>query len=284
MMSVPRNVRISVASFLLASTIASQATNAADLPSLAPPPMPVAAPEAVLAESGWYLRGDFTESFFDAPRDDTPPDPKDPGMPPLVGLRLSDAPGYGGGVGYRVNDWLRFDLTIDQRSPSRFAAYSSRSNFVTGYNVEAGKLNVLTGLANVYADLGTWWGLTPYIGGGVGFADKGFRANYTQTTCLLEACDGTPGTGPRTAAFRPNRSVSSFAWALTAGVSYRIGLGLSVDAAYRYVDLGKAKSGIDEYGQGTRLKDLAANEFRIGLRYQFGNTLFPAIASNPYGN
>ena len=283
-MSVPRNIRMTGASVLLASFMVPQAARSADLPSFAPPPVPVVAAEVPPLASGWYLRGDFTESFFDRPRDDTPPDPSDPGMPPLVGLRLSKEPGYGGGVGYRFNEWLRFDLTIDQRAPTRFAAYSSRSNFVTGYNIEAGKIDVLTGLANVYADLGTWWGFTPYIGGGVGFADKGFHGNYTQTTCLLEACDGTPGTGPRTAVSRPNRSVSNFAWALTAGVSYKISLGLSVDAAYRYVDLGKAKSGLDDYAQGTRLKDLVSNEFRIGLRYQFGNDLFASVPANAYGN
>lgn len=257
------------------------AAAAADLPPLPPPPVQ-AAPVAI--GSGWYLRGDFTQSWQNNPRDATRPDPNDPGMPPLVGLRLSSEGGYGGGIGYQINPWLRVDATIDQRTASSFRGYSSRSIFETGYNLEAGKLSVLTGLVNVYADLGSWYGFTPYVGAGIGFADKRMSRNYTQTTCLIEGCDGLDGDGPREPAFRANRSVASFAWALTAGLSYEIGAGVSVDAAYRYIDLGRAKSGVDLYGGSTRLKDLSASEFRVGLRYRFADGLMPLGASPAYGN
>jgi len=264
--------------------LASPAAAADLLPSA---PLPVAAPPETIG-GGWYLRGDFTESFFERPVDATLADPADPGLPPLVGLRLSRESGYGGGIGYHVNEWLRLDATVDQRGPARFSAYSSRSNFVTGSNIEAGRLDVLTALVNVYADLGTWWGLTPYLGVGIGVADKRMHGNYSQTTCIEEGCDGLAGTGPRDPAFRPNRSVASLAWALTAGASYRLGAGFSLDAAYRYVDLGRAKSGIDAFGGSSRFKELAANEVRVGLRYDFGGTplgqLLPAPHADPYGN
>ncbi|WP_342150163.1 outer membrane protein [Methylorubrum sp. SB2] len=269
--------RLTLAATVLACAVPSLA-GAADL--LPPPP---AAPPVEIG-SGWYLRGDFTQSWYAHPKDAVRPDPTDPGLPPMVGIRMSPEGGYGGGIGYRIFPWLRVDATIDQRGSSDFRGYSSRSNFVTGYNVEAGKIDVLTGLVNVYADLGTWYGFTPYIGGGIGFADKGFRRNYTQTTCILDGCDGRPGTGPREAVPRANYALTSFAWALTAGVSYDIGAGFTLDASYRYVDLGRAKSGLDAYGYGTRVKDLAANEFRIGLRYNFSNLFVPGLANNPYGN
>lgn len=257
---------------------------------LLPPPPPEPAPAAV--GSGWYLRADLTEAAYGRPADDTRPDANDPGRPPLVGLRLGDGVGYGGGVGYRVNPWLRLDATIDQREPGRYRALSSRSNFAAGYNVEAAQVSALTGLVNVYADLGTWWGLTPYVGGGVGFSDVGLARAHTRTTCLVEACDGAEGTGARTAVRRPNRALASLAWALTAGASYALGGGFSLDAAYRYVDLGNAKSGLDAYNAGTRLKDLAANEFRLGLRYDLGDRFgsLPSLPSlvgvggNAYGN
>jgi opacity protein-like surface antigen len=273
---------MSAAALGLAGPLAAGVASAADLLRYSREPVAVAAPGPV--ESGWYLRLDATVSQSGGPKDATPADPADPGLPPLVGLRLGDAAGYGGGVGYRINEWLRVDATIDQRTPARFRTYSSRSNFVTGYNIEAGDLDTLTGLVNVYADLGTWWGLTPYLGAGIGFADNAFRRNYTQTTCILEACDGSPGTGARTAVSRPNHTLPTFAWSLTGGVSYRLMAGLSLDAAYRYVDLGEAKSGVDLYGGSTRLKDLTANEVRIGLRYQFAGGLLPALRQNPYGN
>ncbi|GAA0251235.1 hypothetical protein LNAOJCKE_3899 [Methylorubrum aminovorans] len=259
----------------------SGSASAADLLPPPPPPPPVVEPVAI--GSGWYLRGDFTQSWYEHPRDDAIPDPSDPGMPPLVGLRLSSEAGYGGGIGYQINPWLRVDATIDQRGASSFRGYSSRSVFQTGYNLEAGKVDVLTGLVNVYADIGTWYGFTPYVGAGVGFADKRMSRNYTQTTCLIDGCDGAAGTGSRDAAFRANHSVTTFAWALTAGVSYDIGAGFSLDAAYRYINLGKIRSGLDEYGGLTRVKDLAANEFRVGMRYRFADGFLPSAARD-FGN
>ncbi|MDP4021653.1 outer membrane beta-barrel protein [Methylobacterium sp. NEAU 140] len=254
---------------------------AADL--LPPPPPPVVVAQPV--GTGWYLRGDFTRTFFDAPSDGLRPDTYDPDRPALVGLRLNDTSGGGGGVGYHVTPWLRLDVTIDQRASSRFAGFSSRSAFATGGNIETGRADVLTGLFNAYADLGTWWGLTPYVGAGIGFSDTHVNGAFTQTACAVDACDGAPGIGPRIAVLRPSRSVASFAYALTAGVSFAVGYGFSIDAAYRYVGLGPIKTGADSYGYATRLKDIAANEFRIGLRYDipgFGDVV--RVGSNPYGN
>jgi opacity protein-like surface antigen len=283
---VAYRLRVATAALVLAGGgLLAGPARAADLlrPALADPvPLPVE------VGAGWYLRADFTESLYARPRDNTRPDPNDPGLPPLVGLRLSETGGFGGGIGYRINPWLRVDATIDQRGAGAIRAYSSRSNFVTGANLEAGRLDALTGLVNVYADLGTWWGATPYVGAGIGVSDVGISRNYTQTTCFVEACDGAPGLGPRLAVGRPNRSVASFAWALTGGVSYALGAGVSLDASYRYVDLGKAKSGTDPYGGSTRLKDLAANEIRLGLRYEFaglpGVPSLIGVGANPYGN
>lgn len=266
---------------LLAAVLVAGEVRAADL---LPPPPPPAAP-SVDVGSGWYLRGDYTHASYADPKDATPADPTDPGLPPMVGLRLSDAHGYGGGIGYRFTPWLRVDATIDQREPARFQGFSSRSNFATGGNLETGKASVLTGLVNVYADLGTWWGLTPYVGAGIGMADVQSAHAFTQTACYLPACDGGPGTGPRNRVGRPAHGVASLAYALTAGASYDLGQGLSLDAAYRYVELGKLKTGADSFGDGTRLKDLAVNEFRIGLRYDLaGLPNAMGVGSGPYGN
>ncbi|MCE4223772.1 porin family protein [Methylobacterium sp. C25] len=268
------------AGLVLAAPLSVQSAGAADLLRHAPVPEEIVAPQPV--GSGWYLRVDATASDFGKPRDATPPSPS---LPPYLDLRLSSEAGYGGGVGYRVNEWLRIDATIDQRTPSRFHALSSGSNFAYGYNIEAGDVDVLTGLVNVYADLGTWWGLTPYLGGGIGFADNSFHGNYTQTTCTSATnCDGNPTIGPRTPVSRPDHGFTSLAWSLTAGVSYQLMAGLSLDAAYRYVDLGGVKSGLDSSGYSTRLKDLTSNEVRVGLRYQFAGGVLPMISQNPYGN
>ncbi|GJD49499.1 hypothetical protein OPKNFCMD_2230 [Methylobacterium crusticola] len=250
---------------------------AADL--LPPPPPPPAAPVEI--GGGWYLRGDFTASDFRHPKDDTLPGTDGA---KLVGFRLSDTDGYGGGVGYRFNSFLRADITVDARTRSRFRDYSSRTLFTEGFNTEAGKLDVLTGLFNVYADLGTWWGFTPYVGAGVGFASKRFHDAWTGTTCFTTTCGDTQpiyAIGPQGYDARSSHTALSLAWAAMAGLSYEIGAGVSIDASYRYLEIGKARTGFDVYTQNTRIKDIAANEFRVGLRWAFGNGFaLPGLGSS----
>jgi opacity protein-like surface antigen len=246
---------------------------------LLPPPPPMPVPEApVPVGSGWYLRGDFTASDFRNPKDDTLPGT--PGAK-ILGRRLSSTEGYGGGVGYRFNSYLRADVTVDARSRSRFRDYSSRTLFKEGYNEEAGKLDVVTGLFNVYADLGTWYGVTPYVGAGVGFADKTFRDGWTQTTCTTATCGDTQPTytiGPQGFDARKSHGATTLAWAAMAGLSYEIGAGVSIDASYRYLEVGKARSDFDAYGFNTRVKDIRANEVRVGLRWAFGAAPFAGLA------
>lgn len=262
-------------------------TGAGQAADLLPPPPPEVAPVAI--GEGWYLRVDATVADYARPRDATVPPADGTVLNPLTRMNLDTAPGYGGGIGYRITPWLRVDATVDQRLGARYRSYSSGSGFTTGYNVEAGDIDVLTGLVTAYADLGTWWGLTPYLGAGVGFADAGFGRAYTQTTCLAAFCDNNPGTGPREAVRRPSRSVTSLAWTLTGGVAYALGHGLSLDTSYRYVDLGRAKTGADAFGFDSRLKDLASHEVRVGLRYSFADGPGPMAAlslprwnRNPY--
>ncbi|MFE1598468.1 outer membrane protein [Methylobacterium sp. ID0610] len=267
------------AAALGAVLVAASPAGAADLLPPAPP-LPAPAP-AVEIGTGWYLRGDYTASDFRRPGDDTLPGT--PGAK-LVDLRLSSTDGYGGGIGYRFNSFLRADFTIDARTASRFHDYSSRTNFVEGYNEEAGKLDVLTGLFNVYADLGTWWGFTPYVGAGIGFAEKRFHNAWTRTTCTTVTCGDTQpiyAIGPQTTDARANHSVTTFAWAAMAGLSYEVAYGVSIDASYRYLDIGKARTGFDAYGYNTRLKDVTANEFRIGLRWAFGGLPFAGAGGLP---
>jgi opacity protein-like surface antigen len=59
-----------------------------------------------------------------------------------------------------------------------------------------------------------------------------------------------------------------------AGVGYQITDRMTVDFGYRYLDMGKAESGtIDSAGftnPRVRIDDLAAHEFKVGIRYSFG--------------
>ena len=260
-------MRISVC--LLGAVVMVPATvivaRSADLvaPALAGPA--IAAPDVA---SGWYLRGGIGYVDYVPGKEDT--SHKVAGSA-LVGLKTREAFSIGAGVGYRFNEFLRFDVTADYRSRSKFVDRSSRTNFAQGFNEETGKFGTSSALANAYFDLGTWHGLTPYVGVGVGVANQGFQRFFSETTCTTVAC-GDPAVVHAIGRqgdyiFRPNRTGTTLAWALMAGVSADLGRGLSLDASYRYLNAGKAQSGVDAFGFDTRLKSVKSQEARIGLRW-----------------
>ncbi len=114
-------------------------------------------------------------------------------------MNLDTAPGYGGGHRLPDHPWLRVDATVDQSLGARYRAYSSGSASPPATNVEAGDIDVLTGLVTAYADLGTWWGLTPYLGAGVGFADaglhRGLHADHLPRRVLRQQSGHGPARG-----------------------------------------------------------------------------------------
>jgi hypothetical protein len=61
---------------------------------------------------------------------------------------------------------------------------------------------------------------------------------------------------------RAHRAVRSM---VTAHARCRRRSSATVDASYRYLNAGKARSGFDAFAQNTRIKDITANEFRVGM-------------------
>jgi opacity protein-like surface antigen len=194
--------------------------------------------------SGWYIRGDIgyrlnsfdgSSTFFNDP---------------MSSSSINDTAVFGGGGGYKAG-WFRADLTVD---------YSGRATFqgdVAG--LPAGnqpglstKIEMVTTLANMYVDLGTWSGFTPYVGAGVGGAFMRTVEFYDYGSLVMP---------------QEKQGTWNFAWAATAGLSYKIGVNLLVDASYRYLSLGDAVTAVNATGNQLTVKDLTAQEFRIGLRY-----------------
>lgn len=112
-------------------------------------------------------------------------------------------------------------------------------------------------MANVYYDfdLGSDW--TPYVGAGIGYArvKADNQVSYANETSSL------------------SKSSGNFAWNLTAGITYDMTENLSIDASYRYMDYGKAKtSGNLEFGaQKYRAHSdskVRSNELNLGIRYR----------------
>jgi opacity protein-like surface antigen len=114
---------------------------------------------------------------------------------------------------------------------------------------------------NGYKDLGSFGGITPYIGAGVGVAyNQMSEVNFTDNPYLLNRIQGD--------------SRLSLAWSLMAGIGYQVSDRAILDLGYRYMDYGKANSGridnTNNINPAVRISDISAHEVKVGLRYHFG--------------
>ncbi|MDD7911924.1 porin family protein [Pseudovibrio exalbescens] len=244
-----------VVSFSLFSLVAGSAI-AADLPEPVIEHVPVI-PAA--SSSGWYLRGDIGYKIYKAPKT-TYSDSI------IFEGEEQDPTGIiGAGVGYRFNEHLRTDVTVDYEWPSDFdGRVDCLTNCGTGpgiaQSVETASLDVWTILWNVYADLGNYRGFTPYVGAGIG-------ASYVSYDDIRYVNPNGAEGG------YPSDGKWNFSWAAMAGVGYAITPSWHLDAGYRYLWIGDGKSanfssnGVNDH---IKYEDLAAHEFRVGLRYEFG--------------
>jgi len=264
-------VSVKVASVAGAVAFFATVAHAADMPGL-PPIYPPPIEEYVA--SGWYLRGDIgmtnqsvkkmhhvSEGFFSETFD-------------YRGKSFDSSPLFGIGIGYQFNNWLRFDVTAEYRGRANLHAVAigdqgSVNNF-------QGSKSEFTTLANAYLDLGTWWHLTPFVGAGIGGSYN--RIHDFFDTCGAPACSGqltgiSDGTG----------SKFSFAWALHAGLAYQVTPGLTIELAYRYINLGDAQSGnfhnidplLSVHPGPFQFKDLTSHDLKLGVRWMLEPPLQP---------
>src|SRR6187455_1907516 len=217
---------VKVASVAGAVALLATVANAADMPSLPPVYMP---PVEEFAPSGWYLRGDIGmtnqqfkglhQRLYDVPGTTVE----------AVGMGWDSSMLFGLGVGYKFNDWFRADITGEYRGKSNFHGSDHVTTATTnGVDNYSGSKSEWVFMANAYVDLGTWWCLTPYVGLGLGMANikiSGFRD------------DGFNNLGQSTA-YADDASKWNFAWAVHAGVSYKVNQSMAIDFGYRYIDMG----------------------------------------------
>jgi opacity protein-like surface antigen len=261
----------SVKSFIAAGAVSllSTAAFAADM-AIAPPPM--YAPPVVEDFGGWYLRGDIGFSNQRVKRLDNVLDVNN--TTSVQNLSFNTAGIFGLGVGYRVNNWFRGDITGEYRGNSQFfgtdaITFPGPGGFGTDtYHATKSEWVVL---ANGYIDLGTWWCMTPFIGAGVGGARVSI-ANFTD--------QGISAGGPPVAAlaFGDNVAKWNFAWALHAGVAYRVSPNFTVELAYRYLDMGNGLTGDLRTFDGTNaivnpttFKNITSHDLKLGVRWDLSN-------------
>ncbi len=279
-----RSVKLLVAAG--AASLFTSAAFAADLP-IAPPPPPYFVPP-IVDFGGWYLRGDIGFSNQRV-RDIAMADGRNAQLLSQQQTTAFDTAGiYGVGVGYQFNNWFRGDITGQYRGNANFKGtdvltYPAGGGVVgTGVNNYGATKSEWLVLANAYVDLGTWWGITPFIGAGVGAARVNI-ANYTDTGLVNHNGFGF-GAFP-SVAVAPAASTWNFAWAAHAGLAYQVTPGLALELGYSYVNLGRGTTGpVSTYTGFTRgvpmqFNDITSHDLRLGVRWYFNS--MPAYAPPP---
>jgi opacity protein-like surface antigen len=255
-----------IAAAMIAASVSSAL--AADLPARVDPPPPPPPPPIFFG--GWYVRGDVGVGLNQIDNFQPILLPFNPagGQAPPIGVltkSIGDSPLIGGGVGYQFTKWLRADLTGEYRGSANYRVvetYQQGCPVGLAFCLDTYTANVKTALfmGNLYFDLGTWYGVTPYVGGGVGVA-------FHRLESLIDI-----GLGQ---GFAPDRSQDNFAWAAMAGVAYSITPNLKIDVGYRYIDMGRITSAPIVCTQvtgcffETHSYRADSHDIRIGFRYSF---------------
>ncbi len=152
--------------------------------------------------------------------------------------------------GGRVNEFIRLGVEFDAL-PKFSAKFQNLPNQVSAPNV---KVTTYRGFFNVYADLGNFNGVQPYITAGIGMAK-----NKTKNVNLTDSNGVTVGT-------LASSSKNNTAFKGGLGLAYAINEDVDVSLHYQYVDMGKFQSTANGQTYSAKLK---ANEAVIGIAYKF---------------
>ena len=158
----------------------------------------------------------------------------------------------GVGLGYRLNDIVRVDGTVEYRAKNTTTARDRDFDTTRKYEGDVASTVLM---ANAYVDLVTYHNVTPYIGAGLG-ASANRVSNFEVDTS------------------RQNYQTASntewdLAFAVHAGVGIKLSRRVIFDIGYSYSDLGDAKTQ-DISGSGSlKLDHLTSHDVKVGIRYAF---------------
>ncbi len=237
-----------------------------------PPRQAEDTPEVTVVEfgTGWYLRGDVGFTAINV----------DPGFTINnigMGGDFDQAYSFEIGAGYQVNNYLRFDGTIEHMIN---LGLNDRTTIgcdagVGGICSETQSISVgaTAVMLNAYFDLGTFSNITPYVGGGIGGAYMSW-GDYTLTgTCtVVSAGDCQNGQALYTGTYTGNAEWKPAA-ALMAGFTYDLTQNLKFDVGYKYtfIDGGSAADNIPDGNGGfsdLNYDPLNIHQVRLGFRYE----------------
>ena len=170
-------------------------------------------------------------------------------------------PLYSLGFGYKINDKFRTEVTYSYTDLKYKVNTPSTGNKNVIINC-AQKVNIQTGMINLFYDVATYQKLTPYIGFGLGYA----KINPKKASFSIKNAETL---------YVSNKS-ENLTYALMGGVSIAMTDRVNFDIGYKFQDFGKAK-GFDKYKvpSGTVLPidpksfNIRAHIATIGVRYSF---------------
>jgi opacity protein-like surface antigen len=215
--------------YLLPAAVIAFGVSPAASADYSPPIFVEKMPEYVSVEvgTGWYLRGDISYNFS-----------RPTYRPNLFGVRNRRV-GASIGFGYQFNDFLRAETSLAH------IARDSYSGFIGDERINLSH-NLWTGMTSGFVDLGTFVGITPYVGGGIGLAHARDRAEVGE--------------------FELAHSQYRFAYTLNAGAAYSMTDNLSLDVGYQFLHAPGIQY-IDFDAPGLR-RGVKHHQVRVGLRYQ----------------
>lgn len=255
------------------------------------------APEYTPVEigSGWYLRGDVGYAFSHPFKDQTfATDPLDPTQTFSHDSSLLTGTV---GMGYHFNDYFRGELNFGILPTEKFGDHhmvpdgcaGSTNTAIVGpggtviiqpvaatEDCEATNGATNKGysiMANAYVDLGTYVGITPYIGGGLGLAYTKYTKSMGARDCVSIptnssgtggfACDNPAGYGGTV----DSDAKFNLAYSLGAGLSYQISKNVSVDLGYEYFSVPGAEYVAYDDGAFNVHKGEDYQTVKVGFRY-----------------
>ncbi|GIL01976.1 MAG: hypothetical protein BroJett030_18750 [Alphaproteobacteria bacterium] len=235
--------------------------------------------------SGWYLRGDIgwnhavdgNLTFYSDARYD------------YDNQKFGEGVSYSLGVGHIFNDWFRADVTLDYSGNNEWSGSTTGTGCGVGfdadcYSVDSATYDRYSLHANAYLNLANWYGISPYVGAGVGLSHVTWNDYASVATCAVDPTETCPYgvhsgssateyfSGPTTS--YPSADSTVLSYSLMAGVDYRIDERWKLDFGYKWTHLHGGKvvaANVNGPGapQGDSLVDrLAIHEFRVGLRYE----------------
>ena len=256
--------------------------HAADLiePAYVPAPPPV----EVVSTAGWYLRGDVGYVFSHEGEGDYRYVQSD-GFTGKDFLQRqhyerfkTDSAFYvGGGLGYRLNDFARFDVTADY-----FSSDLRGSTNCVGYSSSTCKyddksdVDIWTVMANAYVDFYRSGRFSTYVGAGAGGAYVDYGDLKNKYSCSPAAASYEPLCGQTFS--HEGYAKWRFAASLMAGATFDITDHLKFDAGYKYTRISSGDAfGFDALDKsfgysGVQGRDhgFDIHTIRAGLRYEFG--------------